>query len=82
MDYQPGDVVVQAMWGGWFRDVYIDERNMHNNHPAFVGWIVEETCNGDLSMKGRVWGYDAQIVRNLGPTVLNAEHDRVFAYNQ
>ena len=81
IDYQPGDVVVQRMWGGWHRDVYVEEHTIHNGHPAFTGRIVEETCDGDLAMKGRVWGYQAQIIRNLGPTVYNTELDRVFVYN-
>ncbi len=79
--YQAGDVVVMRMWGGWYRDVYVDETNLHNGHPAFVGWIVQDTADGYLVTSKRVWGYDAQIIRNLGPTVFNEQHDRVYAYS-
>ena len=78
--YQSGDVVVQRMRCGWFRDVLVDTPRRHNGWPGFVGWVVEETPDGDLLTKGRVWGYDSQIVRNLGPTVHNEDYDRVYMY--
>lgn len=80
-EYQSGDVIVMRLWGGRYRDVLVDDINTHNGHPAFTGWLVEETCDGYLATTTRVWGYQAQIIHNLGPTVLNREMDTVFVYN-
>jgi len=84
IEYQPGDVVVQMMWGGWYRDVLVEDRcdHMDNGRPGFIGWRVEETPDGDLFQKERCWGNDHQVVRNLGPTVRNHDGDRIYAHSQ
>ena len=73
MDCEPGDIVVQRTWNGRYRDVHVETLNLHSGHPAFTGHVVHLSCDNELVRSKRVWGYQAQIVANLGQASMNEE---------
>jgi hypothetical protein len=59
-DYQPGDIIRYAPFGGGTRRVRVEyrESDIKNGYPGFVGTMLDDNDNP----AGEAWGYDDQIL--------------------